>query len=503
VKAFTFIVVVYLIIVASHTALSESINPWFIDRPISTTKNEQYSLKDSKYIYLESQDHCQPIIVQNDQGYLEECAVQADTHMAFGSRIYLANTNRPHYFYDPTNTNAIYQPIPKQSYIIQQVGKTTSAKLKIIYDAYSFNEGIRYSNDNTPQVYINNKQTQTVWDKYANAALQSELGHSSGNGQWYVGQNGRGVYKINLTTLELQYIRQGLYTTNGISPRVKMAISDDGKTIAFYSGQRGIFEVIDTNDCQNSIASTGSAAKCEAKNIMPFITVAFSEKLPELDIDRIEFYKNDVLSMYVYTFWDKALNDYTAQRLFLSASDSTLDTGVEYIAMGDSFASGEGAYNYKDGTDEPWNKCHLSAKSYPFLLETMGVVSDAKSVACSGARMKDVADVYSLLYEKDNPQSDRYTNIEDVEYVKSNMIVGSIRQNEFIAKYSPKNNQELISLKKTKNITPSYLAKELSEILQENQQKNQFQQAKWLGLKQCTMPLWKLLLKMMMNIQRA
>lgn len=57
-----------------------------------------------------------------------------------------------------------------------------------------------------------------------------------------------------------------------------------------------------------------------------------------------------------------------------------------YAAMGDSFQSGEGAYNYKPGTDVPSNKCHQSLDSYPYLITGQPAMpSKLVDVACSGA----------------------------------------------------------------------------------------------------------------------
>lgn len=62
-----------------------------------------------------------------------------------------------------------------------------------------------------------------------------------------------------------------------------------------------------------------------------------------------------------------------------------------YLALGDSFSSGEGAGHYVDGTDstDPHNKCHLSTVSYPYLAAHDLGITDFHSVACSGAKVSD------------------------------------------------------------------------------------------------------------------
>jgi lysophospholipase L1-like esterase len=110
------------------------------------------------------------------------------------------------------------------------------------------------------------------------------------------------------------------------------------------------------------------------------------------------------------------------------------------MALGDSFASGEGAYNYKLGTDlkNPLNKCHLSLRSYPYLIGQQANLDQFESVACSGAKIKDIIGVNGNYTEDDaqskgmDPENDSYTN-----EILNNFLVGYRIQNQFIEKYKP------------------------------------------------------------------
>lgn len=66
---------------------------------------------------------------------------------------------------------------------------------------------------------------------------------------------------------------------------------------------------------------------------------------------------------------------------------------AEYVAMGDSFSSGEGVPVFEAGTaDENTNECHQSLDAYPRVLQSnpyMGIGS-LDFVACSGATTRDV-----------------------------------------------------------------------------------------------------------------
>jgi hypothetical protein len=110
-------------------------------------------------------------------------------------------------------------------------------------------------------------------------------------------------------------------------------------------------------------------------------------------------------------------------RITLKASDYTSSV-KGYVALGDSFSSGEGDSNgdawYEPGTDEQGststfegrNLCHLSRRSYPYLmavelgyLATNAVSPPADglfhSVACSGAVTRNIAGIINSLNIRD------------------------------------------------------------------------------------------------------
>ncbi len=75
---------------------------------------------------------------------------------------------------------------------------------------------------------------------------------------------------------------------------------------------------------------------------------------------------------------------------------------AKYVAMGDSFSSGEGNPSFENGTDvDDANECHRSTSAYPRLLENDPALSLGSTafVACSGATTNDVLGIS----EGDNP----------------------------------------------------------------------------------------------------
>ena len=137
---------------------------------------------------------------------------------------------------------------------------------------------------------------------------------------------------------------------------------------------------------------------------------------------------------------------------------------VTYLALGDSFSSGEGDTDKNPATDRkyyrqwtdvkedkakgaPREKCHVSTRSYPYKLANwMGLGSGPSaawaSVACSGATVYDMNWDNSGGYEgQDSPlgRLHGYDNKGTLQKMALNeMIPGRVKQIEFVKKYQPK-----------------------------------------------------------------
>ena len=129
-------------------------------------------------------------------------------------------------------------------------------------------------------------------------------------------------------------------------------------------------------------------------------------------------------------------------------------SSVDYMALGDSYTSGEGAGigGYLPGTDEvgskllgkPRERCHLSRLSYPLLLadNTLGGRDKTISVACSGAEISKDYIGKNALYMG---QGSRLADIPVL--VRANLkqnaldishIPGRNKQVEFVKRYQPR-----------------------------------------------------------------
>lgn len=134
----------------------------------------------------------------------------------------------------------------------------------------------------------------------------------------------------------------------------------------------------------------------------------------------------------------------------VTAGSSSKSFGLDYLALGDSYSSGEGDIGkladgssfYLPGTEGD-NECHISVRSYPFLLAEQSELEPDRmqSVACSGARVgKD----YHGTSEGYLGQGGRLKGLSSENVLAAqvsaskNFTPGIIKQIEFVKENKPK-----------------------------------------------------------------
>jgi GDSL-like Lipase/Acylhydrolase family len=104
---------------------------------------------------------------------------------------------------------------------------------------------------------------------------------------------------------------------------------------------------------------------------------------------------NSTLSSYHFFFMKFDLNYPSGYEGKLIPTEPPL---ARYVAMGDSFSSGEGNAPFEAGTDTSSNTCHRSPRAYPRLLQNDLDLGPTAFVACSGA----VSDYIINDYNQEN-----------------------------------------------------------------------------------------------------
>ena len=182
------------------------------------------------------------------------------------------------------------------------------------------------------------------------------------------------------------------------NPIINGLISNDGLTMGLAGSPTG-FWLIEANKNCLTITSPPISQGDELSSQCP--TRSFSSELSGL------FQPKYPGQLWAYTQLsisnDKSAITYNDTNIWHRISYQPQPV-LQYLALGDSFSSGEGDLNdgnYIEGTNIfgdysaniPRENCHISKNSYPMLLAAgMSLVytQDSQSVACSGAVIRDV-----------------------------------------------------------------------------------------------------------------
>jgi len=208
----------------------------------------------------------------------------------------------------------------------------------------------------------------------------------SENGRWaLVELRDYGILRVNVETQEVRrVIAPGFNYGVGNDPRVEVTISNDGNTLA-VTGLRvgGIWVVAVDPTCGDKPTESMQEYYTGAETICRYLPLKIDEYISNfIHAFRPRFAKDDkTLSFDVYSNTDSAVH---VTLLSYSSPQESY-----YLALGDSFTSGEGEIDDSFYIGGAANKCHTSTRSYPFLLGTSWHMP-ASSVACSGATMQTV-----------------------------------------------------------------------------------------------------------------
>lgn len=257
----------------------------------------------------------------------------------------------------------------------------------------------------------------------------------SGNGQWAVFDAvGIGITRLNINSGEILILAPGYKYDSGQDPSLQMAISSDGRYVAVSSFTFSMFKIYDLNTCIKSLVPD-KPATCMARDLK---TILRSNMSDHLGVGTKMSFTDD----YNLKFYGTTLkNNVRARYIHLLTAYGQAPTEFSYLALGDSFASGEGARNYKLGTDvkSPNNKCHVSMNSYSYLIGQELALNKYESIACSGAKIKDINSQYIDDYNRseNGRQALGLENNENTDNIIRNFLPGYRIQKQFVAEYKP------------------------------------------------------------------
>jgi len=260
----------------------------------------------------------------------------------------------------------------------------------------------------------------------------------SKNGEWLAGNlvNGKqALISINSPATPPIIFGDSINYFGGFDPKIATSVTGDGKFVAVVD-QNKYLNIYNIVFCQNSSGVTG--CKKVLDSLLENITSDYK-------VMRQSFTKDDQLEIYLNGKFGaqekttKIFNVFPNQQIADQHDLSERD--IKYLAMGDSFASGEGSFNYRNYTDDANNRCHQSLLAYSELASSQLGINSRRSVACSGAKMKDV--FYDLTpegqraYNEKESQSKGLSGSENNNLIWGGFLPGFRQQIQFIDKYNP------------------------------------------------------------------
>lgn len=234
--------------------------------------------------------------------------------------------------------------------------------------------------------------------------------------------------RINTKTREILPFMSGSNPFSAVGTAYRTAVSPDGRYAVVASRNFEIFRLYDLSTCGSVPRVITQKVDCEYRNLLPFVR----QQIPGFtSVASMRLRSNYTLDLYANSIVGTT---YKITR-YLVTADGQQAPGFQYLALGDSFASGEGAYNYKAATDTTENKCHLSQRSYPYLISSALGYGQYESVACSGAISEDIS-TESLDYVGQAGDDIKLKDRNRQDYL-SRLLPGYLPQREFIRELQP------------------------------------------------------------------
>lgn len=184
----------------------------------------------------------------------------------------------------------------------------------------------------------------------------------SSNGDWVALQLRTGdIALLDVKNNSVKFVyRYSFAYGQGTDPVASLTVSNDGRFISMTGTNLGLYVFTIDSGCGKALHRQYEeiANQCEIASINPSIYLNLTNTYPKFNDN------NNELSFYGYNSsarWYSVIlrvRDYIPPRL-------------TYLALGDSFSSGEGDgsdVNYAIGTNNEYEKCHLSGRSYPFAI---------------------------------------------------------------------------------------------------------------------------------------
>lgn len=346
---------------------------------------------------------------------------------------------------------------------IAMTANNGSSFFRYLYIYDNFESRLTLTTSSNAEIYSFNRQNPWRLNDGSGNGLNMNHMDQSQNGEWLIVEGINGFMRINTRTKEIVTFEAPLYGYgSGVNPTYQLTISNSGRYAIISGGNISsrLTYIYDLESCQQVVGQpTQVASGCGKRNLKDD---AFPGMTNMQALGRTIFSADDT-NITVDVPGGNPYNRYVI------TSPLSEPHYIDYLALGDSYSSGEGEYQndkYMPGTDGdggllvPWNvgisdfpyrleKCHLSTRSYPYLLaQSAGATDDQfHSIACSGSKVNDVinSDNKDLISRRYNGRFNQFINVSNPETLMeskskavNSFIPGRAAQIEFVQKYKPK-----------------------------------------------------------------
>src|SRR3989344_2305461 len=332
--------------------------------------------------------------------------------------------NKQHFLPIPNSSTFIsYTTEPPYGFYLYFNYNFTSSITKVDV----FGGGIQYKVNRAPDGKLADKTNHRL------AADYNSMNFSQ-NGRWMVmSMPNVTMLRVNLQTFEVLPFGNGFNYTIGVDPAIRTTISNAGRYAAVSSQGFSSFKIYDLATCGTVPDTINGPVSCQSRDLKTFL----SQQLPGYSFSsNLKFISNDTLSAYS-TYFVGSIRK--TAKVSIGASTG-LSNQIELLGMGESFISGEGAFDYQGGTDTKHNKCHLSLISYPYLIGKDLNFNSYKSIACSGAYTDDITNsAISYHGQAQNKKIERRERTDqEIDSIFVSFKPGYVNQSDFVSRYQPK-----------------------------------------------------------------
>jgi len=419
---------IIILLVVVTTAKADNVPAWLGDSPLGLQKEANLSAIPPS---LNNNIDCQQETPSN-------CAIPTTYGKAASDGKILLNGTRKYY---PVFTNIDnqqhFQAIPNSNTVISYDPSAT-------YGAYFYFNHDFSSSFNTLSYYNGQELTyKYVINKSPDGKLADQDGHLlpadydsmgfSANGQWMiVSDPNNAMLRVNLDTFQVTPFAVGFNYRIGLAPVVQTAITNDGRYAVVASKNFGFIKIYDLSTCDPVPSTFAGAVACQSRDLQSFVTEQVGGFI---NASYLRFITDDTLSLYATSVQN---GTQTTAKYVLSTGTGGLHQ-LDYLTLGDSYISGEGAYDYQAGTDTDNNGCHVSLISYPLLLGRDLNFNSYHSIACSGSVTGDIVNTSSTYLGRASPKTKRSDRADSqVHTILSDFLPGYIDQLDFVSQYQPK-----------------------------------------------------------------